>query len=423
MSAGTTVIIVACIASVVVGLTGNLIIVIVRIFKQLQRRNTTAYTFLISQLAIADFLFAFTIIFDIHNQMHDHWSFGSGMCKFIKTLQSTSISTTVGLLMLMAYERYLGLSRPLQHRWSIKRTSLFVFVIWVYIILTFIPFMIAVDVQDGYCYEVGHPSETFRKGYTMFLFITNFVIPLFCITVFHTLIVRAMRKHLNSMKNQRHRSIRKKIPEKNTSKSTPCNGIIDPDKNNNKTLSCWELFHKIHCLRKDEQSKEDVTSDQPSKTVGPPGIFRRLLSSRSAKHEDHKLVKMLAAVTLCFAVMTLPTQVYYIWYDFFRGETSSTNSHLLEVIASLIYMHCCVNCIIYSAMDKKFRRDVITTFKCLFKCKIHSNEWTERLSSQLSIFKRKSRSISKETACEIISLHDAEDVFTKDALITEDVKT
>lgn len=120
--------------SVIVGLSGNLLIVIVRVYKQLQRRKTTAYAFLVCQLAIADTIFAFTLIFNLKTKLHnDIWTFGKGLCKSVNVLQSVSLSTTVLFLTVMSYERYLGISKPLTHRWSIKKALVIVIVIWLYI--------------------------------------------------------------------------------------------------------------------------------------------------------------------------------------------------------------------------------------------------------------------------------------------------
>ena len=192
-----------CMVSAVFGLIGNFIIVAVAIYKQKQRRKMTTYKFLICQLAIADLLFAFTILFDIHSLMHtDMWIFGKFSCKFIMALQSTSTSTTIGILMVMACERYLGLRHPLQHRWSIRRTSVIIIVIWLYDCLTFVPFILALEIKEGKCIEIRNSSEHFRKAYTMFLFLTNFVVPLVCITIFHILIVTELKKHSNEINKQ-----------------------------------------------------------------------------------------------------------------------------------------------------------------------------------------------------------------------------
>lgn len=395
-----------CILSVIVGLTGNFIIIVVRIYKQYKRRNTTAYAFLISQLAAADFLFAFTLIFDIHSFLHqDMWLFGSGTCKFIKTLQSTSLSTTVGLLTVMAYERYCGISKPLQHRWSIKRTAITVAVIWFYIFLTLIPFMKALDVQEGKCYEVHHPSENFRKAYTMFMFVTNFVIPLISIVIFHTLMVVAMKKHKQTIGNSRQRSSYREsfAPKDGKSDGTEDNLSVIVELKRDQSC-CRHYLHKLLKGKRREKVLQDKTSMLHGSKFSRKSSRRRNASAQ--RKDDHKLVKMLVAVTLCFVVMTLPTQIFYIWYDFSGEEASSAAMKILEVFASLVYIHCCANCIIYSAMDKRFRTDVKNMFRFIFKLQKPRRKWTPSGKKALLVLSRfstkKSTSSSRSTVTEIV---------------------
>lgn len=404
--------------SVIIGISGNLTIVIVRIFKQLQRKNTTAYTFLVCQLAIADLIFAFTMTFDIYIYIKKEWVFGVGVCRFVKVIQSASLTTTIGFLTVMAYERFCGISKPLQHRWSIRKTFIIVLTMWVYVFLTFIPFVIALDVKPGLdnklaCYEVNY-SASFRKGYTLFLFITNFLAPLISISIFHTLIVSHMKKHLKSMRDQRHRSspsIKRKI--KNNVKqseggrgrmrqtsttstySLPAEDAVCGEGETN----CWVALYKLLRRRFDKNNNNHSNGSYQTSPILPPSaasqsrrrstnVFRRLIS-RSKTNEDRKLVKMLVAVTMSFAIMALPPQIYYIWIDWI--DSTSPDLKFMEVLSSLVYLHCCSNCIIYSVMDKKFRTDVRKTIEYIFNCTPKTSRLRESLQ-RVTVVSRLSRS-------------------------------
>jgi len=414
------IIIVVCFISAVIGLSGNLTIVIVRIFKQVQRGNTTAYTFLICQLAIADFIFAFTICFDIHVYLHnDQWTLGVGSCKFIKLIQSASLTTTVGFLTIMAYERYCGISRPLKHRWSIKTTCVIVLILWAYIFVTFVPFVTALDVQFNYCGEYNHPSETFRKGYTMFLFLTNYVTPLVSITLFHTLIVHHMKKHMKAIRTQRHRGsspsvYKKKKPDDfdmlRKASTTSSLSMTGDQTCGNGDTNCWVVIYRLirdkieNAHNNNNSSNKDANNSDFSRAGSNrrSNVFKRLVN-RSKTNEDKKLVKMLVAVTLSFALMTLPTQIYYIWYDFrtdSERQIGQVGQTILEMISSLVYLHCCANCVIYSAMDKKFRVDVEKTFRFLFNCqkKAHTSRTSFARVTLMSRLSRSSRHSSSTTA-------------------------
>lgn len=439
------IIIVMCFVSAIIGMSGNLIIVIVRIFKQVQRRNTTAYTFLIGQLAIADFVFAFTICFDINSYLNnDLWPLSVSSCRFVKLIQSASLTTTVGFLTIMAYERYCGISHPLKHHWSIKRTAFITLALWFYIVLTFVPLVTALEVDKcGYCGEFNHPSEEFRKGYTMFLFMTNYVAPLISIIVFHTFIVYRMKKHLKAMQSQRHRSTvsspgaAKKhstrldnAVKKDRKASTMSNlSLTDDSVCGSGDTNCWIVLYrlvreKLENRKMNTNENNNITANNntynANSTRNRSNVFKRLVT-RSKTNEDKKLIKMLVAVTLSFALMTLPTQIYFIWYDFRFDKTIPSHEVLkvVEMVSSLVYLHCCMNCVIYSAMDKKFRADVVKTFRFLFNCQQNKAQTSRNtfqrvtMVSRLSRLSRYSMSTSATTSTSISSSKKSDEVFLK----------
>lgn len=383
---GEIVILVTLILSIVVGLSGNLLIVIVRLLKQIQRKNTTAYTFFISQLAIADMAFAFTLVFDAASKFNsERWILNLFMCKFIKILQSTSLATTALFLTLMAYERYCGISKPLHHHWSIRKSTMLVIAIWVFIFITLIPFLLAVNIdENGYCYDINYSSEHFRKVYSLFLFFTNFFLPLICIVVCHTLIIRKMKKHFKSIASSKYRknggrerevtsSVSSNTEEENNNNRDEKQKIKKCTDPNGKP-NCCGCIKYLNCKQKRkrnflEPSAALLPKDKESSVKNRSSKFLRVLPMRKRpkNREDRKLVQMLVAVTICFAIMIAPNQFFYIWFDF-SDQRNPTVLHLLEVFGSFVYLHCCVNPIIYSAMDKRFRREVVATFKDILKC-------------------------------------------------------
>ena len=352
--------------SVIVGLSGNLLIVIVRVYKQLQRRKTTAYAFLICQLAIADTIFAFTLIFNLKTKFYNNiWTFGKSLCKSVNVLQSVSLSTTVIFLTVMSYERYLGISKPLTHRWSIKKALVIVIIIWFYIFLTLIPYLMALRIdRHGFCYDYDYVSPGFRKGYSVFLVATNFGLPLILITIFHTLIIRKMKKHFKRIKGSKFKKGEEPI--------TTGTGSFHA---NRKQKKCWpQLFCKYFILsgrEKDIETLLDENSNLAVPSSGNDECCKKLSKRKRPKRKkDRKLVKTLVTVTLCFVIMTLPLQIYFILLDFYIKVPNGTHIRVAEVFASFVYLHCCVNCIIYSVLDKRFRKDVRATFRAIKHCKI-----------------------------------------------------
>ncbi|XP_065661559.1 dopamine receptor 4 [Hydra vulgaris] len=476
---GKWIIIVACTVSVVVGLAGNFLIILIRIVNQIKRKNITAYTYLVCQLGVADFLFAFTLVFDIPVFLkNNHWEFGLGLCKFVKMLQSTSLTTTIGFLMLMAYERYLGISNPLGHRWSIKKTTFLSIGIWVYIILTMVPYFLALSISDNECYDVNYSSPNFQKGHILFLFATNYVLPLLFIIFFHTLIVKRLNVHIKKMAPHTNRSIKRKKNEKKPLKqssscnlsdssirrnnygnkngdftvlndftdlndynkthrmskknnlfeqksifnnncndtnisndvltinknSTPSqknnNTIINKNnnttsqKNNNSTshknnnttsVKNCEISYSDNVFQKDDLTYNNCTKKKIKSSI-LSSFSKSLFCKKKHTTSNNKVIRMLLAVTLCFSLMTLPTQIWQIWDTFsLEGNTiKSEKLYVIEVFTSLTYLHCCSNCIIYSVMDQRFRKDVSALVMSVFRKKLRSSTFYSRVSTTFS---------------------------------------
>ena len=405
---------------------GNFLIILVRVFNQVKRQNATAYSFLICQLAIADFLFAFTLLFDVSFFFKSTgWDIGQGWCKFIKMLQSTSLSTTTFFLMVMAYERYLGISNPLKHRWSIKRTSFIVAGVWGFIALTMVPFFFALGISDkNECLDMSYPSKIFSKGYTIFLFVANYIIPLLMISIFHTMIVKELNLQLKSIARYVHRDVEACIERENstcmesvsTSRWSGCSSKLSDRNekivfNNSQTFNTHQIqeqIHKItdssfvvsqktkeyHSNSKKEAFESLITKDftlrkhsnkkskknifilkklpRDNKRYAISSIFKWFLNVSSKKKilNDNKVIRMLLAVTLCFSLMTLPTQIWYILNEFADSTIFKRRLiKLLGVLSNLAYFHCCTNCIIYSIMAKKFRKDVSFLFATICRRK------------------------------------------------------
>ena len=321
----------------VLGMLGNAIVIIVRLYKHCYTSSArSAYKFLILHLAIADAIFAMTIAFDIKEQLDGGFiiQLGRWGCKVIKVVQSVSGSSTVGFLVIMALERYRGLTMVMRRKkWSLRWVGLLVVLVWIYFVLAMLPMLFALDVHGGYCMEIHHPSEGFRKTYTMFLFITNYILPLIVMSFAHSRIIYRISQH-NMMLRFSFCSEQQKISVSSTS-------------------SIGFLF-----LR---------SGDMPCVPLSGPS---RAMALKKTK-KDRKISKMLAAVTLCFALFTLPSQIFYIWYDFggSRNSNGDLNFKLMTMFGGLVYLHCCINPILYSVMDSNFRKDCLQLVRTIFSCK------------------------------------------------------
>ena len=77
------------------------------------------------------------------------------------------------------------------------------------------------------------------------------------------------------------------------------------------------------------------------------------------RRPKRKMIKILVVIVTLFALLTLPIHIWYLWYEFSdRSESQNYSLEVVEIFASLVYMHSAVNPIIYSIMDRSFRQDV-----------------------------------------------------------------
>lgn len=180
------------------------------------------------------------------------------------------------------------------------QVTLLTLAIWGYSYANFIPYAIALDVEGGVCYDVNYPHPDFAKWYTMYQFLSTWLCPLLLILVFHFGMVFKVISHRKTIKRSTHRS----------------NGA----------------------------------NGNSSRTV-------------NGKKRKRKMVKILAIIVAFFALLTLPIHIWYLWYEYSdRSETEHYSLEVLEIFASLVYMHSAVNPIIYSIMDRSFREEVKLIF-------------------------------------------------------------
>ena len=300
--------------ALVFGLSSNAVVIAVRLCSK-TKRDRNAYKFFILQLAIADLIFASTIPFDLYDHInHNEWAFGKWGCKFIRTIQSISITAEIGFLAGMTVERYIGIVKPFSRvHWSSRKLIILVLVNWLWFAITFIPLFLALDV-DGHCGEMNHPSQGFRKGYTLFLFISDYVCPLLLILGINIKIVHSTVVHQESFR-----------------------------------------------MHQEEDSQNIMQSRQ--KLVEENAIHVKRESCQSQINE-RKLFKILGVITLCFALFTLPNQIFYLWLDFGNPEDwSETHGWVMIMFGGLLYLHCVVNPLLYSIMDRQFRVEAAALIK------------------------------------------------------------
>ncbi len=83
------------------------------------------------------------------------------------------------------------------------------------------------------------------------------------------------------------------------------------------------------------------------------------------RRENMRIIRILIAIVAAFALLTAPTSVWWLWYDFGGSEAVTRPSlDLVEVFAALLYLHSAINPIIYGVMDTVFKNGVKELLRC-----------------------------------------------------------
>jgi len=296
MSVFSIILVVIYIPFFLVAVIGNITVIVVRLKKSMHHR-LSAYKQLICHLSLADLLYVTAIPLAIYQRVNSKdWIQNRIVCKLLLTTQSASTTASASILAAMAFERYQGISNPLAHRWSTKKVLLLVAVIWTYSYVNFIPYAIALGVKSGSCCDDQYPHPDFGKWYTLYQFLSAWLLPVVLIALLQFGMMLKLVTHQKTIKGSTYRS---------------------------------------------------------------PGPEEGNSRGGNRRKPKRKMIKILVVIVTLFATLTLPTHIWYLWYEFSdRSKSERSGLEVLEIFTSLVYMHGAVNPIIYSIMDRSFREDV-----------------------------------------------------------------
>lgn len=96
--------------------------------------------------------------------------------------------------------------------------------------------------------------------------------------------------------------------------------------------------------------------------------------SVTRQQEDIRVIKTLATVVILFAIFMLPGQVAWMLMDFGNSRQKKIAETLFKFYDLSVYFHCCLDPIVYGALMKHFRQEMIRSMLKVFgfcSCHIH----------------------------------------------------
>lgn len=183
----------------IVGIIGNGIVTIVTVKFW---KTSTRHQRLIGALAFADFTFAFPqIMLRVPKINSCVWIYREGWCKFIQGFNNWCGHIALGFIMIIAFERYLGVVRPFSRGLTNVNLGMLIFLNAVMATASVAP-MVAVLGLDEFklCIEKW-PKSYSSLVYSWYLTIFYFIIPMVIIGFFYYYIMKTLRSAAYKNKN------------------------------------------------------------------------------------------------------------------------------------------------------------------------------------------------------------------------------
>ncbi|XP_028397591.1 neuropeptide FF receptor 2-like [Dendronephthya gigantea] len=172
-----------------ISLIGNTMVCFV-ICRRMKVKTVTNY--FIMNLAVSDLLYTLCIPFDVYATVNDAWPYGAIMCRVLYPAQTATITVSGFTLTALSVTRFWAVLKPLRRQLSVKQASSVIALLWVLATSTVIPYIIYLKLE-GTC-EEEWPHHEQRRIYTASLFVIQYAVPLFIITVCYISIALELTK-------------------------------------------------------------------------------------------------------------------------------------------------------------------------------------------------------------------------------------
>lgn len=216
-------------------------------------------------------------------------------------------------------------------------------------LLLVLPYILALKMQDGYCAE-DWPVPFAVKLYTLGLFIFQYALPLLIIGFAYSMVALRLREQASLLARNRQAS---GISESayNKAKNASSNDVEEPEESELPSSDPSAVYAQTSVKK----------CPQDSSTIKPSSNARQ---EEKRLKRTTKIVKMLVAVVLLYAICLLPNQVVWLWYEFGSGASWPHLDKFLTFGSIMVYVNSCVNPILYAGMNDEFRKGFVRILKC-----------------------------------------------------------
>ncbi|CAI2341561.1 unnamed protein product [Caenorhabditis sp. 36 PRJEB53466] len=324
----------------VVCLFGNLLTLLVMTTHPSMR---TATNFFLCNLAVADLLVAVFCI--LQNMIHivgfDHgnWPLGFVMCKLYLGFTNVMPCTSAGILVLVSMEKYIAVLHPLsglkwltqEHRIAASGT------VWILSVAINFPYFLYAQK-----FEYGGVSACFRGSmplWNSFSFFVWYLVPLTALVFIYSRI-----SHLLWTSDSNRQSSR----QSNESNGSQGNGTV--------AGASWQMKNGRVVVYKQESLLNVPIREKKAKEPKRP----------KDSEGRRKVVRLLVAVVVSFAVLTFPHHARLLITSFQTGTICNSHWTMLAQPLSYIFLFIssAINPILYACLSKRFRNAMWDVLYC-----------------------------------------------------------
>nr|CDS18737.1 thyrotropin releasing hormone receptor [Echinococcus granulosus] len=310
----------------IVGLSGNLLVITVITWSSKMRSPTNCY---LVSLSFSDMLFLLhataPFIWELY-VMIGQWTLGTHACRIIVAMQYLCVDTSALSMAAFSVERWVAICHPMraQTLCTVNRALKIIAGIWIFCAAYNCVWLFTLDTQVVEYVYGTYRTCTYKfsrmRYSTVYLldFILFYTLPLGLIFVMYTQITLRLFKF--------HKSICLNL---NKGKS---------ESNRNAVRGAGRGSPALCNLNSLEQARQAAFYRNGGRQV------------RSRK----QVVKMLMAVVILFAVFWFPYRTLVVYNSFVTPKR--TDYWLILFVKTMAYLNSTVNPILYNAMSKKFRR-------------------------------------------------------------------
>ena len=84
------------------------------------------------------------------------------------------------------------------------------------------------------------------------------------------------------------------------------------------------------------------------------------------RSENVQIIRTLAVIVILFMACMLPNQIAWLLFDFGGDSYKELSDAFWTCAEALIYLHACVNSIVYGSLTRQFRRGYVRFFRHFF---------------------------------------------------------